>query len=304
MRNKFIAGLTLFSFLSATGLPALALDGSKGNVEASSGQVLVWSENNAWEALSGSAVEPGSLVRTGDDGQAIVRLGQSRVRVAANTQLRIVSVDGKPEVALERGRILGKADDGLLVSTAKSKTQATSGEFVLETTSTGSALRVLSGDARLSPLGGEVVQSEGLSQLSNLVDQESLSKVGDLGGIQSVGDVALLGEWKTKGKGARVRNTEESVGGEQDASPDQDIQPPRQPDPPVVNQPPAPPEPPVPPAAPPAPAAPAAAAGLNPAWIIGGLALIGGIVALVASDSDNENPVVPGNPGVPSPSLP
>lgn len=303
MRNRFIAGLTLLSFLSASGLPALAISGSKGNVEATSGQVLVRTEGNAWAALTNAEIKPGDHIRTGKDGQAIVRLGESRVRVAANSEVRIVAMDdSQTEVALERGRILGRAENALRVSTAKSETSATAGEFVLETTSSGSELRVLSGDARLQSLSSESVKVAGLGQLSA---QESLSTVGDLGSVQSVGDVALLGEWKTKGKGARVRTTDESVGGDEDASPDQDIQPPRQPDPPVVNEPPAPPpEPPAPPAAPPAPpAAPPApvAGGISPWIIVGGLAAIGGIVAVIASnDDDDEDVFVP----VPSPSLP
>lgn len=307
MRNRFIAGLTLVSFLSATGLPALAISGNKGNVEATSGQVLVRTEGNTWTALTDAEIKPGAHIRTGGDGQAIVRLGDSRLRVAANSEVRIVAMnDNQSEVALERGRILGRAENNLLVSTAKSQASATTGEFVLETTPSGSELRVLSGNARLHSLSSEDVKVAALGQVSN---QESLSTVGDLGSVQSVGDVAMLGEWKTKGKGVRVRTTDESVGGDEDASPDQDIQPPRQPDPPVVNQPPAaPPAPPAPPVAPPAPpAAPPApvATGINPAWIIGGIALIGGIVALaVSGDDDDEDVFIPGNPGVPSPSLP
>lgn len=312
MRNRFVAGLTLFSFLSATSLPALALSADKSGVESTSGQVLVWSDTNSWEALGNSELEVGDVVRTGGDGQAIVRLGDSRVRVAANTQLRIVSLEGKPEINLERGRLLGRVENGLTVSTAKTKTSATTGEFVLETTATGSALRVLSGNARLQALTEEAVKTDSLAQVADVAGQESLSTVGDLGNIQSVGDVALLGEWKTKGKGTRVRTTDESVGGDEDATPDQDIQPPRQPDPPIVEEPvtppttpPTTPPPTTPPATPPAAPPAAAAAGVSPALIAGGLLLIGGIVALVVSgDDDNDNVVVPGTPGVPSPSLP
>ena len=296
------------SFLSAGSLPVLAIGPDKGNVESTSGQVLVWSESNSWEALASPELAEGDILRTGGDGQAIVRLGPNRVRIAANTQLRIVSLEGKPEVSLERGRLLGRAGDDLIVSTAKTKIKATTGEFVLETTPMGSALRVLSGDAQLQAVSGESVKTEGVAKVSSLVGQESLTTVGDLGNIQSVGEVAILGEWKTKGKGSRVRTTDESVGGNEDASPDQDIQPPRQPEPPIVENPPTPPA--APPAAPPPVAPPAAppaavAGGVSPALIAGGLLLIGGIVALVVSgDDDNENVVVPGTPGVPSPSLP
>lgn len=311
MRNRFVAGLTLFSFLSATSLPALAIGADKGSVESTTGQVLVWSDDNSWESLSNAELEAGDIVRTGNDGQAIVRLGDSRVRIAANTQVRVVSLEGRPQVALERGRLLSRVENGLTVSTAKTTTNATRGEFVLETTATGSALRVLSGDARLQASDGETVKAESLSKVPDTVDQKALLTVGNLGNIQSVGEVALLGEWKTKGKGTRVRTTDESVGGDEDATPDQDIQPPRQPEPPIVEEPPASPETPpttppptTPPATPPAPPATVATGGISPALIAGGLLLIGGIVALVVSDDDNEDVINPGPPGVPSPSLP
>lgn len=309
MRNKFVAGLTLFSFLTATGLPVVALGADKGNVESTSGQVLVWSDTNSWETLANIELEVGDIVRTGGDGQAIVRLGENRVRVAANTQMRIDSLEGRPAITLERGRVLGRVEDGLTVSTAKTKTNASKGEFVLETTAAGSALRVLSGDARLQAVAGEAVTTDGLAQLPNAVGQESLTTIGDLGNIQSVGDVAVLGEWKTKGKGSRVRGADETVGGDEDASPDQDIQPPRQPEPPVVENPPpatppTTPPPTTPPTTPP-PVVPAAGGGISPALIAGGLLLIGGIIALaVGGDDDNDNVIVPGTPGVPSPSLP
>ncbi len=310
MKNRIVAGITLLSFFAASGLPALALGPVAGNVEAASGQVLVRA-GQQWESLQGQDIPVGTTVRTGADGEAIVRVGSSRLRVAANSEFRVVSVnDQQAEVALSRGRVLGRVGDRLVVTTDRSTTSASRGEFVLETTSEGSTLRVLSGDANLIAGDGEQVTFGALSAVAS-PDGNSLSSVGSLGQVSAVGDVAMLGEWQSKGKGQRIRNTDETVGGEGDASPDQDVPPPRRPDPPVVNDTPPPvtppTTPPTPPTTPPTNPTPpvASGGGFGAGWIIGGLALIGGIVALtVDSDDDNDNVFVPGNPGVPSPALP
>jgi hypothetical protein len=310
MRNRIVAGFTMISFLSATGLPALALGPQAGNVESTSGQVMIQS-GAGWQNLQDDNIPAGCTVRTGEDGQVIVRLGANRIRLAANTQLQVVSVgDQKAEVALRSGRVLGSAGDSLTVITDRSLAQASRGEFVLNSTSKGSELRVLSGDAKLKPIEGEKVSFGALGSLPGK-EAAQLATVGELGKVSSVGEVALMGEWRTKGKGVRVRNTNESVGGQEDASPDQDVPPPTQPQPPVVNESPPPTTPPTtppvttPPTTPPPAHTVVTKAGFSWGWALGGLALLGGIIAVAASgDDDNDNVFNPGNPGVPSPALP
>lgn len=312
MRNRLIAGITLASFLSATGLPALALGGG-GNVESSTGQVLVRSEDG-WQALQGRNIPLGTMIRTGDDGQATLRVGGNLLRVAPNSEFCVVAAaDGAAEVALGRGRVLGRVDENLVVSTERSTTRASRGEFLVETSAKGSALRVLSGDARLQAKPGGEVAFGGVPAVA-AEDANILSSVAGLGKVSAVGDIALLGEWRMKGKGVRIRNTTETVGGEEDASPDQDVPQPRPPRPPVVDNtpptpPPTPPTPPTPPPTPPTPPSPppapaVGAGGVGAGWIIGGLALIGGVIAIAANDNDNSNRFVAANNGNPSSAQP
>lgn len=315
MGKRFIAATTLMSFLMATGLPALALTpaAALGNVESVSGQVVAQSDSRGWTDLQAGTLGSDSAVRTGADGQAIIAVGQSRVRLAPNTEVRLVEGAKGSELLLERGRLLGKTGDQLVVRTSKTRTTASKGDFVLETTAAGSRLQVLDGgNATLVALSGTDIALPALAKLPSPASAPALA-IGSLAHLQESGEPGLLAEGPTKGKGVRVRDTNENVGADEDALPDQDV-PPVQEQPPVVET-----VPPAPQTPPPATTAPATSpattttvaasgggSGLGAAGIVGLVALLGGGLALALSggDDDNDNAFVPGNPGVPSPSLP
>lgn len=191
MKNRLIAGLTLLSFLSL-GFPAAALSADaqqeQGQVEASKGKVL-YQTDSGWNAVSVGSIAEGSLLRTGGDGETILRFGNSRVRVSANTQLKVVDVnDTGASLLLERGRVLGKADGSLVIETHRTTTQASQGEFVLQTTSTGTELNVLDGDATLK--SDSELSNPALDTLPEGVETTELSQLDGLGDIQQEGVVA------------------------------------------------------------------------------------------------------------------
>lgn len=317
MNNRIIASITLTSFLSL-GFPAIAdthppaaasASQTLATVEAIEGAVTV---NGVSLDDASPALGPSAVIRTGPEATAIVVLGNgSRLRLGANTEVRLADVVGQAQVVT--GRVMGVVQCPLRLDSTKAMLTATKGEFVLSCTSQESTLNILGGDAALQASASESLAYEGLNGL----DAQAFSPLTHLASmfrLQST--VAYFGGGK--GKGLRVRNTttNESVGGLEDASPDQDVikpgpKPPTvtevPPTPPPVTPPPVTPPPVTPPTTPPttAPTAPAAVAGGGSAlWPVLGVLAIGGIVAGVASsDGDNEEVVITNQPA-PSPSRP
>lgn len=180
------------SFLSL-GLPVAALSGDNalGQVEAKSGKVLYQSENG-WSDLNSGDLAEGTLLRTGQDGEAVLVFpDSSRVRVSANSQVKIVKIaDGRTSLKLERGRVLGKAEGALNIETHRTATNASAGEFVLETTATGTELNVLDGNAKLSSQKDLVNPS--LENIPEDFDSEALTQLDGLADVQQEGEVAAV----------------------------------------------------------------------------------------------------------------
>lgn len=175
------------SFLGL-GLPVAALSSdAAGAVEAHRGKVLVKSDSG-WDALGTDALEAGDVIRTGKDGEIILKFpGESRVRLAANSQLQVTSVSDKgASVLLERGRVLGNAHSALNVATCRTSTRASEGEFVLETTADGTKLNVLDGNAQMT--------SENEIALGDVETLPEGVEASELAGMDGVGDIQVEGQ--------------------------------------------------------------------------------------------------------------
>lgn len=311
MSKRLIASFTLAAF-AGTVLPVSAISESptKASRVEGTGKVLV-QRDGSWQPVSMDSLDGISRVRTGQDGIAVVSLADgSVIRLAANTQVDLSA--GNATVKLERGRLLGKAGGAISVSTDRTLTKASKGEFVVFTSESGTKLEALSGNANLVAQGGIVRNAD--SEVDPGVFQGD-----NLERSQYHGDVSMLddqwkGNWKGKGTGTRSDDSDEAVGGKQTTSPDTSVNrpierppvdPPAEPpvDPPVSNTPPA--EPPV-STTPPTTTSPPPAVGGGGFPVIGvvfgGLA-IGGLIAALANNDDDDEPLVT-PPIVPSPSLP
>lgn len=157
MNKRFIASCTLAAFASIA-VPVAALPASgQASLTAKGGKVLAKQADGQWNDISESSLRAGDQVRTGTDGTAILRLNDSIVRLGPNSQVTLGAAETGVSVVLERGRLLGSTSSSLQVETAKTLTKANAGEFVVETTATGTGLNVLSGNARLLSKSSEPV---------------------------------------------------------------------------------------------------------------------------------------------------
>lgn len=323
MNKKIVASFALTACLAlgVTSAASAAPDAENAQVIAKTGKVLVKASGQGWAAHDKQNLQVGDIVRTGVDGEAVILLSDdSSVRLAAGSEMRVIGLEsGGVQLQLDRGRMLGHAGSNLSVATQMTKTDASKGDFVLDTSDGGAKLDVLSGNAKLAALDGSDTDVASLDNLPEGADSEALGDVdSSLNDTQVYGDLALMqwkGKWKGKGSGARSDDSDEAVGGGQQTSPDGDVRqptPPRRPVQPVqpvqpvtppttvVTPPPtvAPPvTPPVTP--PPAPVAAGGGSFLVPALI--GAAVIGGII-IVANDDDNDDqPVIQANPSASAP---
>lgn len=311
MSKRLIASFTLAAF-AGTVLPVSALSESSAKMSRveGSGKVLV-QRDGSWQPVGADTLNGVSQVRTGKDGVAVVYLEDgSVVRLASNTQVSLNSEDST--LKLERGRLLGKASDAFSVSTDRTVTKASKGEFVVFTSESGTKLEVLSGNASM-------VAQEGVVRSADSDVAPEVFQGDNLGRSQYNGDVSMLddqwkGNWKGKGTGARSDDSDEAAGGKQTTSPDtsvkRPIQKPEPPvetpvdppvDPPVSNTPPVETTPPV--SNTPPPQVPSGSGFPVIGAVLGALG-VGGLILLLSNDDDDDPvPFVP-SPSVPSPSLP
>ena len=277
MNNRLIASITLGAFLNL-GLPALAEIGSSvgPDVSSQSGRVL-HSSGQSWQELQGASLRPGDKLRTSSESEATFRFPDgTRVRMAPNTDLRIVSADTQgTRLALHRGKILGQTGSSLQVATDRTLTRASEGTFVVKTSDQGTDLAVVDGDALLQNSATD-------AQLSDFQE------------------VAMSDQKGKKGQSVRSDSSSEAVGGTE-VKPARQVQsPPPQPQPQPQVQP-------VPQESttqqPTEQEQPVAEEGGGTNWLVPSLLGALGITGLVLAlngDDDTE----PFNVQVPSPSLP
>lgn len=250
MKNRMLAGVALASLLSFSLAPAAFSnsDGDKAHLLANSGTVMVKSTDQHWTKLTGDTLNPGDSIMTTIDGEAVVRLpGQSVVRVAPNSQLRLTQLGENTQLSLDRGGMLAQANGNMEVTTASSVAQASNGEFSLRTSKESTQLDVLSGDARLLGQDGNPAALKQFNQLPEGVDSTALAGLDEsLTGTQ----VALEGEGPDVR--SRDRDRDEFVGGEENTGRGVGEDPPPSPQP----QPPAPQTSPPPQPTPPQPSGP------------------------------------------------
>lgn len=184
MNKRFVASFTLAAFATLA-VPVAAMPASsQASLTAKGGKVLTKVADGRWNDVSSEILQAGAQVRTGTDGTAILRLSDdSIVRLAPNTQ---ITVGQDSAVVLERGRLLGSTDAGLRIDTSKTTTQASTGEFVVQTTSTGTELNVLSGNAKLNSKDSEPVWYGIENAAAEIFSTDTLSDV------QIYGDVSLV----------------------------------------------------------------------------------------------------------------
>lgn len=160
MSKRFIASVTLSAF-SLLAVPVSAMPGSSSSLLTSSGRVLSQQGGSWTEGVN--EITSGTRIRTAADGQAVVSLPNgSLVRLAPMSEVAFETIsDNGVVVRLERGRVIGHAGSGLKVKTDRTVTQASVGEFVVNTSSQGTQLDVLAGDAALSALDGGAIAFAG-----------------------------------------------------------------------------------------------------------------------------------------------
>jgi len=318
MSKRIIAGITLFSFLSL-GTPVLA--GPSGVfVESSEGSVTLRGDTADWNSAKSKGLTTGDSVVLGPEAQVTLLFPNgSRVRVAPNSEFRLQpGEDGQASLYLLRGRVISSVRSSLVIETYRSNAVATEGDFVLETSSTDTGLKVLSGNAHLKPNRGQEMQYDLLTSAPTLnenVAKRAVLAFGKLASEQTVQDDEAVYGAQGKGKGAGVRKEreKEKTGGVGRVAPDQDMLPPGK-NPAAAAVPPAETPPPVattpstaPITTPPSGIPPAVVGAASPwPWILGGLGTALGLAALLSGDDDDDVVVFGGGGGgnVPSPSLP
>ncbi len=296
-------------------------------IEAVRGQVLLDGQVVGSEHLE---IAAGNRLVTGPDGEAVLLLAnRSRVRLAPNTEVTILEIDGdKATLEVTSGRLLGFTEGmRLQIQSETASVSASKGEFVFSLDDDGPRLKVLSGNAKMkesviaSEQTVEAPKSVEDSRNSNRPTAASTQDSTEVGPAIASLDTLLtapglqpthtsprskLGS-KSKGKGLRTRishTEEEQVGGLEEIAPDLDLLAPGPqeiafvPTTPVAAAP-------IPTAV--IPVAPMSAvgglSGLAPALgaLAGGLAVAGVVVAAAEGDSDSEVTLLQ---PVPSPSLP
>ena len=313
MSKRFIASVTLFSFLSL-GAPAFANNTTAGSVavEGVQGEVVLRGSSSNTPVSGNLSV--GDSVKVGPESQLTIVLSDgSRVRVSPNSEFRLTKdANGSAQLYLLTGKVMAAVSSRMEIQTYRSNAVATTGEFVLESTPSETGLRVFSGDAQMKSSGETETSFTLLGSLPQTPDTIAAAASLAFGRLASeqvvANDVAFGAQGKgKKGGGIRDAQVEESTGGVGEVSPDQDMAPPGKEPATVVETTPEPPA--TPPTAPPtAPAPPPAAAatggGLGTGAMVGiGLGAAGLVALLVTAldDDDNNN----NNFGpVPSPSLP
>lgn len=310
MSKRFIASVTLFSFLSlgapVVAAPAVGSVAAQGaTIESCQGDVTLRSTEAVLK--SGQSLAMGEAVKVGADSKLTLSFPNgNRVRMAPGSEFRLVpGKDGQPSVYLLSGKALTAATSPVMVQTYRSNVVASSGEFVVETEPTNTSLRVLSGNASMKSLDGASTAYDLLQGLPSKITNGSSLAFANLSSQQSLSEVEFGAQGKgKKGTGIRDATKEVPAAGLSEAFPDQDMINPGE-EPAVVVE--TPPEPPVKvvetPVTPTTPAEPVASGGGGLsggaiAGIIGGAALIAGLIIL-ANDSDDDEPII-----VPSPSFP
>lgn len=287
-KNRLIAGVTLTAFLSlSTPIVASPLPVPETGVVVSSEGDVRHGEHS---------------IQTGNNGTVTIALPSgSFVRFAPNSEFHLVEGKETSEVYLMRGRLMASVQAPLTIRTFRSNAVATKGEFVLETSSTGTGLHRFHGDANLvSNLSEEITFSK-LNELDQGVDAAKLA-FGPLAFSQSVGEPVTFGAQDRGQPGAEDDDDDDDGMG--DLNPDQDISNPGRTDgttdtprgQSTVN-----------------PSTPPAGGPSSNLWTVLGIGgLIGVVAALLGSGGSDDDSViippppapVPPPPPVPSPSLP
>ncbi len=307
MNKRFVAGITLCSFLSL-GVPVVAEDpvavsapisAPTIKVESGKGDVTLRGIDAGRPVKAGDVLGVGDTVRLGGDAALTLLMSDgSRVRVSPNSEFRL-KLDERSSrcVYLLSGKVMSAVQSGLMVETYRSTAYATTGEFVVEASPSKTSLTVLSGDAQMWT--GQ--QSAPFNLLGGVAgepgaDSSSLVAFGRLAQEQIVTDVEFGAQSKGKGQGVR-RERQPETGGVGRVLPNQDMLPPGE-NPAAVTETP-------PPTTTPATTTPVtttpttttattttAASTGTPVWQqllygVGGLGLIIGAIAIVTNDSDD-----------------
>lgn len=223
MNKRIVASFTLFAFLSL-GAPVFAAP----SVGADSSVVIerTWGdvEGRDGDFRAGESLKYNQTLKVGSESGATLAFPTgSRIRVSPNSEFRVSEVEGKPTLYLLSGKILASTTDTLQVQTFRANAVANSGEFVLSTTPTGTALQVLSGNARMVSSTDDATTFQRLSSLPSGIADNALQAFDDLKSHQTVGETTFGAQPQEKGKMIAQADDQQGGGLEKGLRPDQDL---------------------------------------------------------------------------------